>query len=655
MYSKETLFAALGVLVCSAGIVASCGTQKKLEAIVYDGAAVPEIRDKKIPEVSLERRNVMRDTLKIKDATGQEMFLMKAIVDEATGERVASEVLEEAVVTARFRHVAERGGKVDLHFEIVVPPSVMDSRWQVQLTPVLFSMGDSLRLDPIVVTGQKYREAQLRAYQRYESLIASIITDPNAFLERRNLEIFFARNLPEVYAMRSDSSYVSDDRFATIFGLDAQAIVDHYSYRARIKRNEQKKQSLTRMHDQLKSFLEKDGIRLDTVIVDGAGQFVYEYVQTVKTRPGLKKVDISLSGEVLDRGNVVYVIPRGEPYTFYISSTSSLLDPQEKYISKVIERRVASNLFLNIDFDQGSSVIIDTLGNNARDLDRGRTLLNQLVQDEVFDLDSVVITASCSPEGALSLNERLSRERSLNVTAYYQTYLDALRNRLDEESDGQFYDENGQRINAPDRRISLLSRSIGEDWRTLDILVATDTVLTDTDKQEYSSYREIKDVDHRERLMYDMSAYSYIKDSLYPRLRRVKFDFYLHRKGMVKDTMVTTVVDSSYKKGIIALENMDYSLASKILAPYKDYNTAVAFVGDDRNYGAMEILKGLPATPSVHYLLAIVCSRLGNQQEAVEHYMTACRMDGSYVARGNLDPEISELISVYGLNKDDDF
>ena len=152
-----------------------------------------------------------------------------------------------------------------------------------------------------------------------------------------------------------------------------------------------------------------------------------------------------------------------------------------------------------------------------------------------------------------------------------------------------------------------------------------------------------------------MSAYSYIKDSLYPRLRHVKFDFYLHRKGMVKDTMVTTVVDSSYKKGIIALENMDYSLASKILAPYKDYNTAVAFVGDDRNYGAMEILEGLPGTPSVHYLLAIVCSRLGNQQEAVEHYMTACRMDGSYVARGNLDPEISELISVYGLNKDDDF
>ncbi len=52
--------------------------------------------------------------------------------------------------------------------------------------------------------------------------------------------------------------------------------------------------------------------------------------------------------------------------------------------------------------------------------------------------------------------------------------------------------------------------------------------------------------------------------------------------------------------------------------------------------------------------MAILYSRDGDDQNAVQKYMDACRKDRSFVNRGNLDPEIAVLIKRYGLNKQDD-
>ena len=56
----------------------------------------------------------------------------------------------------------------------------------------------------------------------------------------------------------------------------------------------------------------------------------------------------------------------------------------------------------------------------------------------------------------------------------------------------------------------------------------------------------------------------------------------------------------------------------------------------------------------MNYLLAILYSRNGDAQKAVQAYMDACRQDQSYVHRGNLDPEISALIKLYGLNRQEE-
>ena len=145
--------------------------------------------------------------------------------------------------------------------------------------------------------------------------------------------------------------------------------------------------------------------------------------------------------------------------------------------------------------------------------------------------------------------------------------------------------------------------------------------------------------------------YGHLRDDIYPKLRTVKFNFYLHRRGMIKDTVHTTVLDTTYMRGVMALKDMDYDIALSCLRPYHDFNTAVAYVGLDRNQSALEILTGLERTAEVNYLLAIIYSRLGDEQQAVTKYLDACRQNRSFIHRGNLDPEISSLIKLYGLNK----
>ena len=146
----------------------SCATQHKLKTIregqVQNVQLALADDESYLPEMNIQ--NLQRDTLTIKDDDGSEILIMKAIKDEETGEMVASDVLEAAKVTARFRNVAERRGKIDLGFQIIVPETMMDSKWQLRFYPDMFILGDSTRLEPVIITGEKYRNNQLKGYQQ---------------------------------------------------------------------------------------------------------------------------------------------------------------------------------------------------------------------------------------------------------------------------------------------------------------------------------------------------------------------------------------------------------------------------------------------------------------------------------------------------------
>lgn len=647
MKRKFVFIGALAALSALA-LVASCSSQRKLAAIKNGNPSASLVLGKDVYVPEVKQAQTMRDTLRIKDDDGRELLLMKAIKDEATGDMVATETLDAAKVTARFRNIAERHGKLDLAFSIIVPAKMQDSKWQLRFYPDMYLLGDVERLDPVLITGNAYDKARFKGYQQYNRLLSRIVSDPTRFVNVRALEIFLKRNIPQVYAFKTDSSYVSDERFYSIYGVSEQEAVEHYTRKISRSLNDRRKRKLDEIYRKyVKVFT--DNIRLDTVMVGKNGDFIYNYVQTISTRPRLRKVDITLSGEIYEAGDKIYDIPESAPLTFYISSVAGLADETEHYVEKIIERNADASTTSRVDFRLGKADIDLSLGDNRRELGRIRRVLAGLLDNETFLLDSIIVTASASPDGRESVNWRLSRARSESISRYMDDQIRILRDSLDRENGLQF-DEAGRRIRTNHVRIPFRSRYKGENWDRLDFLVDEDDYLTDGDKSRYDMLRRVPDLDSRDALLARERFYPYLRDELYPRLRTVAFNFHMHRKDMIKDTIHTTVLDTTYMRGVRALTNMDYEAALAYLQPYADYNTAIAYMGLDRNHSAQEILSRLKSTASVNYLRAIVYFRLGNEQEAVQHYLLACRQDKSFVHRGNLDPEIAQLIKAYRLN-----
>ena len=649
------------LLLLAAALLSACGTRRKANDVYRRQLAaslqlprqeeyLPEIANVKAPR---------RDTLRVTDLDGREMIIMKAVRDESSGEMVAAEMLDAAMVTARFRNIAERHGKIDLEFQVLVPPEMRDSRWQLRLHPDMFVLEDSLRLDDVVITGLDYRKAQLRGYQQYEKFLSRITNDTLAFVDLRNLEIFIERNIPQVYALKTDTTFVSDEVFASYFGVTEQEAIEHYTNKFLRRRNEWRKANRQKMFNRyVKAPIVTDGIRLDTVIRYDNGMFVYNYVQTINTRPRLRKVDVVLSGEIFEQEKQVYSVPRCDPLTFYISSVSAFVDGTERYKTVVLSRSVEANTSCNIDFRTGRADIDERLGDNAREMAYIRENLRNLLLNDTFELDSVTIAAFASPEGSLAANNALTLRRSRAASEYFEKYIRYVRDSVRRE-DGLFLtvgddlSEGTLRGSGRARKeIPFLARPGGEDWAGLDALVAADTALTDVQKARYTELSAIADPDERENRMKGEPWYRHVLDTHYPRLRTVRFTFALHRKGTIKDTVHTTELDTVYMKGVQAIRDHDYQAALAFLAPYHDYNTAVAYVALDRNLSAMEILEPLPRTPQVNYMLALLYARQGDDQAAVQHYLNACGQDRSYISRGNLDPEISTLIKRYDLHKE---
>ena len=104
-------------------------------------------------------------------------------------------------------------------------------------------------------------------------------------------------------------------------------------------------------------------------------------------------------------------------------------------------------------------------------------------------------------------------------------------------------------------------------------------------------------------------------------------------------------------KGLRAIREREYKEAVTLLRPYKDYNTAVAYCAMDYNASALEVLEPMERIDRVLYLLAILYSRRGDDRRAVESYLKACRLNPTFIHRGNLDPEIAALIRRYGLDR----
>ena len=549
-------------------------------------------------------------------------ILMNAIRDSETGEMVATDVISASKVTARFRNVPERDGYVTIGFDITVPSGMMDSRWQLKILPTMRIQHDTVMLQPVYITGKGYRQDQLRGYQRYQAFLASIITDTTDLVRMRQLEIFLQRNFPETYSMKNDTSIVTQPMAESLFGVTQVEALRHYTKDWKVRRNEWKKRNKGAMFRRfVKDSIVRVGLKLDTVITRH-GDFIYQYNHTFRSRQGLRKVAVNICGELFENGKSLLKLPFPEELTFYVSSLSSLADTTTRYMMIVLERQVNDHTKALIDFESSSSKVDTSRGDNATELRRVLRCIEDVIDRDDLELDSLVVAASCSPEGSYEYNAKLSLARSAAV-------MDVL----------------SEKITSGVRNV-LKASSVPENWRQLNVLIQNDTVLADSSRMRILKLiGDLSEPDVVEGRLSGMSEYRYLREKLYPQLRSVSFDFYLHRKGMVKDTVHTTCVDTVYMSGVEAMARLDYKRAVEVLRPYSDYNTALAYVSAGYNHSALQELEELDSGDArVCYLLAMVLSRLGNDRQAMEYFERALELAPALVFRANLDPEMSELV-----------
>ena len=580
--------------------------------------SVPD--EKEIEEVDTE---VIVDS--IRSTLADEPFIMNAIKDTDTGEMVATDVINASTVVARFRNVAERFGYVSIGFDVRVPEQMSDSKWQLKLRPEMTMAGEVYKLDPIFITGEGYRESQLRGYERYRRFLATIVEDSTDFIRQGQLEIFLQRHFPMTYAMKNDSTFISEPEAENLFGATQEEALKHYTMQLRKKMNDRKRARKDDVFLRLvKDPIVEEGIRLDTVLNTSDGEFLYKYTHTFKSRPNLKKVIVKLAGSLYEDGKVIAELPVPDDLTFYISSLSSLVDDTPRYRMIVLERRAYDNTKAFLDFEKGSAVVDTAVGNNADELRRILKCISDVASRSEFALDSLLIVASCSPEGAWSRNKILSSKRSEAVKKYLVDYV------------------------PEEWKDSMRTAAIPENWTQMSKLVAHDTILLPGERRRILKViEEMEDPDVAEKKLSEMPQYRYLREKVYPKLRSVSFDFYLHRIGMVKDTVHTMEIDTIYQQGVEALRNLDYKSAVALLRPYKDYNSALAYMSADYNHSALDVLNTLDDTQSrVCYLKAIIMSRLGLKDEALKYFELGVAYDPSLEHRANLDPELFDIIKL---------
>ena len=484
-------------------------------------------------------------------------FFLAPVDTLADGERVMALQIEQVTVVAKMRSIPERNGRVVLDFIVTLPRQLLGKSRSVVITPILHKPDESVALEDLVIRGGRFSLLQERDYWQYET-----------YVER----------------FRPDT-------------VGREAAFNRFV-----------------------KFPYPEDVRLDS-LVEGRSTVTYYYSQAVKTDETSKKMLVTLQGQVLAVDDSAYRLPPSDTLSYVVSSMLSFVDTVPRYRIKVIDKFVTVEDRNYIQFFVGDTRVVDTLGDNRRQLDKISGLMRQIVEQQEFYVDTITLTAASSPEGAYTFNARLSQGRAAALKRYlvrrYGKSIDTI----------------------------LTVRWVAEDWQELTNRIRTDREIGNRDAILELIVEE-KNPDRREQIIRQRfpEEYAYIRSVIYPQLRAVNFRYSLRRKGMVKDTIHTTELDTAYARGVQLLQKRKYAKALYILNDYNDRNTVVAHLSLDHNERAMELLATMPKDAVTEYLRAIACSRLGRKAEGREHFLEACRLDGRMEYRGNLDPEIAELL-----------
>ena len=319
------------ILYLSAAIfLGSCGTSGKIHNLKISKTGTEiNVSNGDMQEFRNEvlSSNETSDTLTVRGINGEKLHLMSSITD-SSGNICGTQNLSGVVVNAKFKNIAERGGKIKLAFDIHVPAKLQDPRWQLRFKPRIIALGDTINLAPIHITGIDYHQEQIRGYELYSRYLSNIITDSTQLRYQKLVEIFIERNIPALSDLKRDTSVIKPEKIHGLYDISYREVLDYYEKKLKISRNNQRVENAPKAFDRYVKDSPPDSdsvIRLDTLITQPK-DFFYCYTETIDTKPDLRKVEINIDGEIMKNGESLYSIPEGKPLTFYISSISTLLD-----------------------------------------------------------------------------------------------------------------------------------------------------------------------------------------------------------------------------------------------------------------------------------------------------------------------------------------
>lgn len=483
---------------------------------------------------------------------------------QENGERIMAMQIQEVTIRATTRTLPERLGKVTIDFVIDMPRQLQGTCRSIAVIPYLHKYGEAHPLQDITIRGGLFSRVQDRDYWQYN----------------KYLHVF---NPSEIGAERAFARFVK------------------YPY--------------------------SEGSRLDS-IVQHPGHISYYYSQEVPTDETSKTMLVTLQGWVMALDESYYKLPPSDTLTYHVSSMLSFADTTTRYKIKIIEKYATVQDRNYIQFRLNDTHVLDSLGRNAAELDKIRTRMAGLIGQREFFVDSIVLTASASPEGRYARNSTLAQGRAHALKGYLRKCI------------------------GPQVDTLMQIRWIAEDWHEL-----TTRIRSDENLQHRAEILKLidtdSDPDRRERTIRELypQDYQYLKESVYPSLRAVTMRYDLRRVGMVKDTIHTREVDTAYMRGINLLQKRKYAKALYILNDYRDRNTVITLLSLGYDAQALEMLNGLERSHTTEYLKAVACARLGRKTEGREHFLKACELDERMLFRGNLDPEIAELLKTKNHEK----
>ncbi|HML66570.1 MAG TPA: hypothetical protein PKC55_17215 [Dysgonomonas sp.] len=163
----------LAVMVSMAYLFSSCSTQrmdKEARANIHLPVQPVEetkekVWDKKLPSV-----------IDMKDRHGNVTTYVQTEKDKDGNTQLAVQ-LKEVTVTAKMKNVPERFGKVDVDFIVSVPEELINSKWQLNLTPHLIKADQISDFEDLVISGDDFRKLQQKQYAEFDRYLSKIIPD----------------------------------------------------------------------------------------------------------------------------------------------------------------------------------------------------------------------------------------------------------------------------------------------------------------------------------------------------------------------------------------------------------------------------------------------------------------------------------------------